>query len=383
MLFENLFDIVLGFFAAFYALVVLALIAGIRRLHQSSFAGKPLVSVIVAARNEEANMQGLLDCLVHQDYPEYEIVIVNDRSTDRTPAIIEQSQKRNAQIHRIDITSPSLDMPGKKHALAQGIAGSKGEILLFTDADCLPPSTWITAMVQGFEKNVGLVAGYSPYSLNQESTRHERSPLVSLFLMFIQYEEFKGATWSAGSIGLNRGWLFTGRSLAYRREVYDEVGGFEDIRHSVSGDDDLFLQMVRRKTTWQMRYVTSPGSFVSSGAPVSLREFVEQRTRHFSAGKYFSFPMKLFFFLFHLANLMILLALLGGIVFGPSVVSFLPYVIKCIMDSMLFFTAAPMFDEKRFGPLFLLMEILIILYNSLIGPLGFLKRFEWKPEARS
>jgi cellulose synthase/poly-beta-1,6-N-acetylglucosamine synthase-like glycosyltransferase len=383
MIFENLFDIVLGFLAAYYALVILALIVGMRWLPRATSAGKPFVSVIVAARNEQANMQSLLDCLVHQDYPNYEIIIVNDRSTDGTQAIVGQTQQRNARIRMIDITSPSPNMPSKKHALAQGIVGSKGEILVFTDADCLPPTTWLTAMVQGFEGNVGLVAGYSPYNLKQESATHRPSPLTSLFINFIRYEEFKGAIWSAGSIGLNRGWLCTGRSLAYRRAVYDEVGGFEDIKHSVSGDDDLFLQMVRRKTKWQMRYVTSPESFVPTWAPLTLLGFVKQRTRHFSAGKYFSFPMKLFFFLFHLANLTILLVLLGGIVLGPSVVSCLPYVIKCIVDSMLFFTAAPVFNERRFGLLFLLLEILVILYNSLIGPLGFLKKFEWKPEAQS
>jgi cellulose synthase/poly-beta-1,6-N-acetylglucosamine synthase-like glycosyltransferase len=383
MLFENFYDIVLGFLTAYYALVILALIMGIRRLQHVKFTAKPFVSVIVAARNEEANMHSLLDCLLRQDYPEYEIIIVNDRSTDRTPAIIEQSQQQNTNIRRIDITIPSPDMPSKKHALARGIAESKGEILVFTDADCLPPSTWLSRMIQGFEKKVGLVAGYSPYLLRQESPSREPSAFTSLFLKFIQYEEFKGATWSAGSIGLNRGWLCTGRSLAYRRAVYDEVGGFEDIRHSVSGDDDLFLQTVRRRTTWQIRYITSPGSYVPTWAPPTFREFVKQRIRHFSAGKYFSFPMKLFLLLFHFANLMILLSLMSGFVFGNSVVSFLPYVIKSILDTTLFFTAAPVFGEKQFGPSFLFMEILVILYNSLIGPLGFLKRFEWKQEAQS
>jgi hypothetical protein len=89
--------------------------------------------------------------------------------------------------------------------------------------------------------------------------------------------------------------------------------------------------------------------------------------------------MKLFFFLFHSANFIVLLSLLGAIVLGPSVTSFWPYVIKCIFDSMLFFTAAPIFSQRRFGPLFLPMEILVILYNSLIGPLGFIKKFQWKP----
>ena len=379
----NLFDILLGFLVAYYALVVLALIAGIRRLRQRSFEGKPLVSVIVAARNEETHIEGLLDCLVHQDYPKYEIIIVNDRSSDRTSIVVEQFQQEHPNVRRIDITCPSQDMPSKKHALAQGIAGSNGEILMFTDADCLPPSTWISSIVQGFEQNIGLVAGYSPYSVQQRSSVSRRSLLASIFNNFIQYEEFKGATWSAGSIGFNRGWLCTGRSLAYRRTVYDEVGGFENIKHSVSGDDDLFLQMVRRNTTWQMRYVTSPRSYVPTYPPLSFGEFVEQRIRHFSAGKHFSFPMKMFFLIFHLANVIILLSLLGAIVFGPSNVSFWPYVIKCIFDSMLFFTAAPVFNETRFGPLFLLMEVLVVFYNSLIGPLGFIKKFEWKPEKQA
>jgi cellulose synthase/poly-beta-1,6-N-acetylglucosamine synthase-like glycosyltransferase len=273
-------------------------------------------------------------------------------------------------------------MPSKKHALAQGIAGSKGELLMFTDADCLPPSSWISALVRGFEKNVGLVAGYSPYSPTQQSTSPKPSPVASLLNKFIQYEEFKGATWSAGSIGLNRGWLCTGRSLAYRRSVYNEVGGFEDIKQSVSGDDDLFLQIVRRKTAWQIQYVTSPKSYVPTSPSVSFREFVEQRTRHFSAGKHFSFPMKLFFVLFHSANLIVLLSLFAAILFGPSIVSLWPYIIKCIADSILFFTVAPVLNETKFSPLFLLMEVLVIAYISLIGPLGFIKKFEWKPEAK-
>ena len=380
---ENLFDILLGFLIAYYALVVLALIVGIRRLRHPGFEGKPLVSVIVAARNEETHIEGLLNCLVHQDYPKYEIIIVNDRSSDRTSLIVEQFQQQYPNIRRFDITSPSQDMPSKKHALAQGIAGSEGEILMFTDADCLPPSTWVSTIIQGFEPDVGLVAGYSPYSIQQQSLASRQSLLASILNNFIQYEEFKGATWSAGSIGLNRGWLCTGRSLAYRRSVYNEVGGFENIKHSVSGDDDLFLQMVRRNTAWKMRYVTSPGSYVPTYPPLSFGEFVKQRIRHFSAGKFFSFPMKLFFFSFHSANVIILLSLLGAIVFGPSNVSFWPYVIKCMFDSMLFFTAAPVFNETRFGPLFLFMEVLVVFYNSLVGPLGFIKRFEWKPETQA
>jgi cellulose synthase/poly-beta-1,6-N-acetylglucosamine synthase-like glycosyltransferase len=383
MPFENLFDILLAVLVAYYALSLLGLTFGVLRTRIHKSEEKPFVSVIVASRNEEAHLKTLLECLICQDYPKFEIIIVNDRSTDNSVSIIAQFQKQHSIIRRIDITAPSPDMPSKKHALAQGIANSRGEILAFTDADCLPPPGWVSALIEGFDHNVGLVAGYSPYALNSNSPGSDPSFLSSILHRFIAYEEFKGATWSAGSIGLNLGWLCTGRSLAYRRSVYDEVGGFESIKQSVSGDDDLFLQLVRRKTRWRTNYVTSRKSHVPTYPPNSFDEFVAQRTRHFSAGRYFSRPMKGFFFLFHLANLVMFLSFLAAIIAGPSVVPFWPYIVKCISDSLLFFVAAPRFHEGRFAPQYLFFEILIIFYNTLIGPLGFLKKFEWKPEMRS
>jgi cellulose synthase/poly-beta-1,6-N-acetylglucosamine synthase-like glycosyltransferase len=382
MPFQSLFDILLGFFAAFYSLSLLGLTVGILRLRPPGYRRKPKVSVIVAARNEEIHLNGLLESLVHQDYPSFEIVIVNDRSTDGSASILASYRQHFPQIQVIEITAPGTHLPSKKNALSLGIAASKGEILLFTDADCLAPPAWISTIVSGFEDEVGLVAGYSPYDLEPDDVR-PATLFSSLLRSFVKYEEFKGAIWSAGSIGLNLGWLCTGRSLAYRRVVFDEVDGFEKIKHSVSGDDDLFLQLVRRETQWKIGYVTHPESHVPTYPPHTFRDFLAQRVRHFSAGKYFSAPMKTFFFLFHLSSLFILLSFLAAIASLTSLSYAWPYVVKCICDSILFFVAAPKFRETRFAPTFLLMELLIVLYNILIGPLGFIRKFEWKPEVHS
>ena len=93
--------------------------------------------------------------------------------------------------------------------------------------------------------------------------------------------------------------------------------------------------------------------------------------------------MKLFFFLFHLTNLALLLSLVLALAAGHSLASFLPYFTKCVIDSVLFVSAASKFNEMRFASRYLLMEVMVILYNSLIGPLGFIRRFDWKPEVRS
>jgi cellulose synthase/poly-beta-1,6-N-acetylglucosamine synthase-like glycosyltransferase len=380
MTFSTGLELVLGVLVAYYVLVLVGLSVGLQHIKHHPSTAKPLVSVIVAARNEESTIGRVLECLAHQDYPSYEIILVNDRSSDNTSSIAEEFQLSCPALQRIDITSASTQMPSKKYALAQGIASSKGEILCFTDADCSPPPAWISSLVAAFDERVGLVAGYSPYILPKSTSEKTRTLFSRLCHRFIEYEEFKGATWAAGSIGLRRGWLCTGRSLAYRRRLYDEVGGFEKIKQSISGDDDLFLQLVRRTTRWQIRYVTAAESYVPTLAPLTLHDFLHQRVRHFSAGKYFPPSMKAFFIFFHLTNIVILLSFIGSIVFGSDRLPYWPYLVKLGADSLLFLRAARVFGETRFAPWFIFLDAIYVIYNSLVGPLGLLYRFEWKTE---
>jgi cellulose synthase/poly-beta-1,6-N-acetylglucosamine synthase-like glycosyltransferase len=373
-------QIILALSACFYAVVTAGLLLGLRRLAFKPSTATPLVSVIVAARNEAENIGNLLNCLVRQDYDNLEIIVVNDRSNDQTASIIEQFCADHPKIHLLNVTSFLPGMPYKKNALAQGIAASKGTILCFTDADCLPPVRWVSLMVSAFGDGVGLAAGYSPYSATSLQ-RPAASPLVSLLHRFIEYEELKGAIWAAGSIGLNKSWLCTGRSLAYRREVYNEVGGFDKIRESVSGDDDLFIQLVRRETSWDMRYVTSPESFVPTVPPATFADFVRQRTRHFSAGKFFPPQMKAFFFFFHASNLLMLAAFAASFFMDYPRSLIVPYLCKCIVDAILFTRVAPTFRMTSFASSFIVMEMLYVIYNSCVGPLGFLRKFDWKPAA--
>lgn len=380
MTFPTGVEIILLVATAFYCTVVLGLVLGIGRLGFAPQAQKPFVSVIVAARNEEQTIENLLRHLLTQDYPNYEVIIVNDRSTDSTARLVGQYQGEHPKIQKLDILTASPTMPAKKHALSAGIAVSSGDILFFTDADCMPPPQWISSLVSAFDEGVGLVAGYSPYLAKEQSQRG--SLLSEMLQSFIRYEEFKGGTWAAGSIGLQRAWLCTGRSLAYRRRVFDEVGGFEKIKHSVSGDDDLFLQLVRRTTQWQIRYVTAPESHVPTHPPLTFREFVRQRTRHFSAGKYFPLSMKAFFLTFHASNLMLVTFFIEALVSGRSWPAFIPFCAKCIADAILFIRSAVVFRHTDFAASFLGHEILYVLYNTFVGPLGFVVKFNWKPETK-
>ncbi len=368
---------------ALYFTVHLGLAIGVRRCKQAKSPLQPLVSIIVAARNEEKTIGHLLECLLNQTYSNFEIIIINDRSTDSTNTIIAEFQKKNAVIKRLDITTIPDDMPAKKNALRAGIEASAGDILCFTDADCFPPPAWVQELVRQFEPEVGLVAGFSPYTIPTEIVSMD-GILERMFFKFIGYEEFRAAIWSSGAIGWNIGWLCTGRNLAYRRIVYDEVGGFEKIKQSISGDDDLFLQLIRKQTEWDIRYLKSDQSFVPTLPPMNFRAFVEQRKRHFSASKIFSFQMMLFFFFYHFANLLLFLS---PFLFLFNLISFSLVIesvgIKLCADALLFSSSARIFDGPKYYSSFIIMELLYVLYNSLIGPLGIFKKFEWKQSPTS
>ena len=364
----------------------MGLAIGIRRLRDEAGTAKPFVSIIVAARNEQRAIGDLLQSLVSQSYRNYEIIIVNDRSTDSTAEIVRSFQMKDQRVKLITIDSISSGLPPKKNALTEGIHASKGEILCFTDADCLPSNAWITSLVSNFDEGVGVVAGYSPYDEGMLSNELRQTFGRRLLFEFIRGEEFKGAVWSAGAIGINLAWLCTGRNLAYRRSVFEQVGGFEKTKMSVSGDDDLFIQLVRRQTLWKIRYDTSPEGFVRTAPPASFGKFVQQRTRHFSAGKYFTVPMQAFFLFFHASNLILFLGLLT-VIYLPQFtqITIISFAFKLGSDLLLTlvatYTLAGKDIRRSFHFLnFLLTEILYVFYNTFIGPLGFVQTVRWKQD---
>ena len=375
----DLIPVLLSIATLFYAGTCIALLIGLSREQASHSPATPFASIIVAARNEELNLSRLLDCLLSQQYPHFEVIIVDDRSSDSSAEIVRSRQRANNNLKLISVSGMETEMPPKKHALTKGIQASKGEILLFTDADCLPPPTWARTMMSGFDQKTGMVAGYSPYQ-HALFGIEVGSVLQKFFQAFIRYEEFKMALWSAGSIGLGRGWLCTGRNLAYRRMVWDEVQGFDKIKHSVSGDDDLFLQLVHRTTSWDIRYLFSSAAHVPTRPPGTAAEFIQQRKRHFSAGRFFTVPLKLFFILFHGSHLFLYFALAAFFV-EPAFAWGLPvFFVKSLLDLSFMFLGS-----KKFGippPLFLFpfMELALLWYNIIIGPIGILGSFTWKPD---
>jgi cellulose synthase/poly-beta-1,6-N-acetylglucosamine synthase-like glycosyltransferase len=349
----------------FYAAIVALLIRGFKTPAALHAGHSITFSIIIAARNEGKSISTLLDSLSRLEYPpdRFEIVIVNDRSTDATLSILEQHRSSLNNVRIISLSENPTDMPNKKYALQRAITEAQNDVLAFTDADCIVPPRWLQELSKYFADDVGLVAGYSPYVFEQ--SRRWNS--------FLRYEEYKVSLIAASAIGAGRGFLCTGRNLAYRKRLFDEVGGFEKIKHSVSGDDDLFLQLVRSATTWKIRYMTGSEGNVATFPPTSWTQFVNQRTRHISASRYYLPDVAFAYGISHL----LLLASIAALFISPFA-GLLLIILRLNIDAIVLAHGKATIHEEIGVADFFINECLLALYTLTIGPLGYIKKFNWK-----
>lgn len=340
----------------------------------------PAVSIVVAARNEAHNLPALLEALGRQDYPQYEIIIVDDRSEDETAQILASHKQTN--LHIITI-APFLneyefgEMPNpKKNALQKAIAQSQYEWLLLTDADCLPPKDWILQMMQARQsQNTKIVLGIAPL------TPCLRGGKYSNFLQaFVQYETFYTALQYAGFALGGKPYMGVGRNLLYHKSLFEQVGGFGKFLHITGGDDDLFINQVATK---QNTSVALHGGFVYSHAPATWRAWFRQKLRHLSVSKHYKTQDQL--------RLALLYASQGGIWLGVCLsLLFLPtwwawtnvglFALRSVWVWQTYHCLAYRLGCKvswKFIPLF---DALFVPYLFIVGGLArFVKKVRWKP----
>ena len=317
--------------------------AGLRRVREA--APEPLadgarppspdlpVTVVVAAHDEAERLPTLLDALAAQTHRPFEVVVVDDRSTDRTAQLVTwraQDFPVPLRLVRVAEGAPeAAGLPPKKHALERGAEAAAHARLAFTDADGHPGPDWLATLARWSETpdeatlgadvttervrqpDAGaLLVGYGPYV-------HEEGWLNR----FVRYETVQTAALAAAAIGWGRPWHAVGRNLSYPRALLDRLGGFRHSAASLSGDDDLLVQEVARRDAAPVRYVWSERAAVPSPAPPTWPAFWRQRRRHASAGTHYPAGVLVALGLFHTANYALwvgapLLHLAAGVPYG-------------------------------------------------------------------
>lgn len=227
------------------------------------------ISVLIAARNEEDNIARTLDCIVNQDFPKeiLQIIVVDDHSTDNTAAIVASYASRGVTL--LQLNEGDKLNSYKKLAISRAIAQASGELIVTTDADCRMGTSWLRTVVSYFEET-GAYMVSSPVAYSEEKSYFERfQTLEFLYLIGL----------GAAGIGNKNPTTCNGANLAYRRDLFYEMGGFNGIDNLASGDDELFLHKVAEKYAEKIGFCKSKEAIVYTDAKATLSGFISQRRR--------------------------------------------------------------------------------------------------------
>ncbi|OCB76493.1 glycosyltransferase [Flavobacterium crassostreae] len=234
------------------------------------------ISVVVCAKNEEENVAQFIPLLAQQDYPDFEIVLIDDASSDHTLDVFEELEKQYPNIRLVKVANNEAFWGNKKYALTLGIKAAKKDYLLFTDADCYPNSKdWITAMSAQFTMQKTIVLGYGGYEKVANSFLNKIIRFETL-LTALQY--FSWAKVGSPYMGV-------GRNLAYKKEVFFDVNGFISHIQVRSGDDDLFINEAANAKNTALVYTKE--SFTYSKPKTNYKAWITQKRRHITTANHY------------------------------------------------------------------------------------------------
>lgn len=334
------------------------------------------ISVIVAARNEENNLPALLDSLNNQQYPQslYEVIIVNDHSTDNTWSILQQTTYPELTLRPLNL-SAYIDKDGttrsfKKKAIETGIQQAGGTLIVTTDADCRFGEHWLESIAAFYESTQARFIA-APVKIVGRPT------LLGIFqsLDFITLQGITGA-----SVSQRFHSMCNGANLAYEKKAFEEVNGFEGIDNIPSGDDMLLMHKIYKKYPDKVFYLKAKEAIVSTEPATNWKAFFHQRIRW--ASKADSYDDKRIFWtllLVYLVNVCFLVSAVAA--FWQSIWLFFCLILllaKVLIEFPFVHSAAIFFDQGSLMKYFPFLQPVHILYTIIAGWLGKFGKYEWK-----
>jgi len=325
------------------------------------------VSVIVPARNEEKNIAAVLRALEQQTYPRdlVQVIVANDQSTDNTAAIA-KSFSGTTIIHLNGEPSTAH----KKRAIEQAIKIATGDLIMTTDADCVPPPNWIQTVVSFCKENKSRFVA-APVAFQNNSSMLQ----VFQALDFLVLQGITGA-----SVMKNVHSMCNGANIAYEKNAFLDVKGFDGIDNIASGDDMLLMHKIWRQFPGQVHYLKSKEAVVVTQPMTTWKDFFYQRIRWASKATFYDdkriFWALLLVYLFNLSFLALLVAGFWFHVLWMYLIIFL--VAKTVIELPFVYSIAKFFNKQSLLPYLLLFQPLHITYTILIGCFGQFGKYEWK-----
>lgn len=340
-----------------------------RRKKQVPYNPVVPVSVVICAKNEADNLRNRLVYVLEQDYPDFEVVVVNDQSTDDTEMILDEYKQKYPNLYVTEISHNAQFRQGKKLALTIGIKAAKNEWLLLTDADCIPASkNWIRTMSQYFTEGNDFVLGYGGY----EERPGFLNKLIRYDAGFIALQYFTFAEAGMPYMGV-------GRNLAYRKSLFIKSKGFVSHSRLMSGDDDLFVNENARKRRVAVSY--NPDSFTMCESKETFHQWNTQKQRHFSASERYKGSHKFLLAMEPMARSYFYLAAVALSFFEPLyIVTGALFLTRYLVFLYTISKAANRFKIKGVKALALLFDIILPYINLVQMILGNIRkeRLKWK-----
>ena len=321
------------------------------------------ISIIIAAKNEEQNLPQLFEALKNLNYTKenYEIIFVNDQSTDNTKNVIDDFVKITPNTKLYD--SFGKKFPGKKGALDIGIYHAVNDYIMITDADCEPQPNWLNAFADKFTKGYDFLFGIAPY-FQTGSFVNKIAAFENLRTHILTFAFAKlGLPFSAAA-----------RSFGFSKKAFEKIEGYKNTTETLSGDDDLLLREAI-KSNFKIGVVEESGTFVYSKTKENWKDYLSQKARHASTSNYLLVKQKIALGFWHLINLGLLFTSFLGL---AEPLFFIPFLLKIIFDIVIV-----KFFQSKYGYTFSIIESIylqiiyefLLIVNYLKGTFGNIK---WK-----
>ena len=332
----------------------------------------PEVSVIICARNEEENLKKHLPSVLKQNYPNYEVIVINDRSFDNTETVLEQLKKEYPHLKTSFVPHDAKYIDSKKIAVILGVKAAKNDILVFTDADCeIVSDKWLENMVRSFSQGTQIVLGYGAYNKNKSFANFAQ--VFDTLFIGIQYLNYAIAGYP---------YMGVGRNMAYRKSFFESSKGFSKHLDIQSGDDDLFVNdFARRKNT---AVCVSAESITTSEEKKTFSAFLAQKERHLSTSSRYKFSSKFILgtelgsrFLFYLGILLTCVLQMPYWYYIAPGAFLLRYIVQYIIINL----NAKEFGERKYFYGIGFLDILLPLINLYLYIVAYFRpkaHYKWK-----
>jgi len=367
--------------AFFYQLYFyLRYVNGVLRLRSKTIKNKisflteqPPVSVIICAKDEAENLRQFLPFVLQQEYPDFEVIVINDGSTDETQSLLNDLCVEYQNLRTTFVPVGANNLSTKKLGLTLGIKAAKNELLLFTDADCMPEdNTWIARMSRNFTPETDFILGYGAY-LNKKGFLNRLITYDTLFIA-LQY---------MGMAIARKPYMGVGRNMAYRKETFFAHKGFASTLNLISGDDDLLVNKASNSKNTKVEI--APDSITWSEPNKTFSGWFYQKERHLSVSSYYKASSKFRLTLEPMTRGLFYLALILSVIVGNLIIliaTAVLFVTRLIIQMVIINKSSNHFGERKYIFLLPVFDIFLPLVSLYILTFGRItsrgKSVRWK-----